>query len=93
MRRHDVLHRGPGTRGCCGHGSAPSEIARIKNLMDPKVREFVWIAEFPMFEYSETEGRYMAVHHPFHGSDARTPSDDARRQPQGLQRSGVRPCA
>jgi Aspartyl-tRNA synthetase len=25
----------------------------------------VWITEFPMFEYSDTEGRYMAMHHPF----------------------------
>jgi len=41
------------------------EIARIKGLMDPKVRKFAWITEFPMFEYSDTEKRYMSMHHPF----------------------------
>jgi len=41
------------------------EIARIKGLMDPKLRKFAWITEFPMFEYSETEKRYMSMHHPF----------------------------
>jgi aspartyl-tRNA synthetase len=41
------------------------EIARIKGLLDPNQRKFVWITGFPMFEYSDTEGRYMAMHHPF----------------------------
>jgi len=41
------------------------EIARIKGLMDPKQRKFAWITEFPMFEYSDTEKRYMSMHHPF----------------------------
>ncbi len=27
--------------------------------------EFVWITDFPMFEYDEEEKRYYAVHHPF----------------------------
>ena len=26
---------------------------------------FVWIVDFPMFEYSKEEGKYVAVHHPF----------------------------
>jgi aspartyl-tRNA synthetase len=56
---------GPERVAATAMGQLRLEIARIKNLMDPKVREFVWITEFPMFEYSETEGRYMAVHHPF----------------------------
>jgi aspartyl-tRNA synthetase len=37
----------------------------MKGLLDPKVRKFLWVTEFPMFEYSETEGRYMSMHHPF----------------------------
>ena len=41
------------------------EIARIKGLMNSKMRKFAWITEFPMFEYSETEKRYMSMHHPF----------------------------
>lgn len=27
--------------------------------------QFVWIVDFPLLEYDETEGRYVAVHHPF----------------------------
>ena len=31
----------------------------------PKDFKFLWVTEFPMFEYSEEEGRYVAMHHPF----------------------------
>lgn len=41
------------------------EVAKMKNMLDPSVRKFVWITDFPMFEYSETEKRYTAMHHPF----------------------------
>jgi aspartyl-tRNA synthetase len=34
-------------------------------LRDPNVFSFLWVYDFPMFEYSEEEGRLMAVHHPF----------------------------
>ena len=34
-------------------------------LIDPKDFKLCWVTEFPMFEYSEEEGRYMAMHHPF----------------------------
>lgn len=27
--------------------------------------KFLWVTDFPMFEYSEEEGRYVASHHPF----------------------------
>ena len=33
--------------------------------MDKDRYEFLWVTEFPMFEYSEEEGRYVAMHHPF----------------------------
>tara|TARA_B110000483_G_scaffold240030_1_gene319756 strand:- start:207 stop:1994 length:1788 start_codon:yes stop_codon:yes gene_type:complete len=41
------------------------EVAKLKGLMDSSVRKFVWITDFPMFEYSENEGRYTSMHHPF----------------------------
>jgi aspartyl-tRNA synthetase len=34
-------------------------------LLDPKDFRFVWVLDFPMFEWSEEEGRWMAAHHPF----------------------------
>jgi aspartyl-tRNA synthetase len=46
-------------------GQLRLEIARIKGMMDSGVRKFAWVTDFPMFEYSETESRYMSVHHPF----------------------------
>jgi len=35
------------------------------DLYDKKSYDILWITEFPMFEYSEEEGRVVAVHHPF----------------------------
>lgn len=34
-------------------------------LISPDVYEFVWILDFPLLEYDETEKRFVAVHHPF----------------------------
>ena len=35
------------------------------DILDPKDFRFLWVTEFPMFEWSEEEGRYQAMHHPF----------------------------
>lgn len=34
-------------------------------LIDENKHNLLWVVDFPMFEYSEEEGRYMSVHHPF----------------------------
>lgn len=34
-------------------------------LIDPDKFNFLWVTDFPFFEYSEEEGRWMAMHHPF----------------------------
>jgi len=34
-------------------------------LISPDLYEFVWILDFPLLEYDETEKRFVAVHHPF----------------------------
>lgn len=41
------------------------ECARRLGLLDPADYKFLWVTEFPVFEYSEEEGRFMAKHHPF----------------------------
>lgn len=46
-------------------GSLRLEMGKRLNLLDENRHEFVWITEFPMFEYSEEEERYVAMHHPF----------------------------
>lgn len=35
------------------------------NMINKDIFNFVWIANFPLLEYDEPEGRYVAVHHPF----------------------------
>ncbi|NLJ59195.1 MAG: aspartate--tRNA ligase, partial [Tissierellia bacterium] len=41
------------------------QIAKERNLVDNNQFELVWITDFPLFEYSEEEERYLAKHHPF----------------------------
>jgi aspartyl-tRNA synthetase len=41
------------------------EIASRLQLADPNTLAFVFVTEVPMFEWSDTEGRWMAMHHPF----------------------------
>ena len=46
-------------------GALRIKVAKELNLIPKNVYKFVWITDFPMFEYSEEEGRYLACHHPF----------------------------
>ena len=41
------------------------KMARDLKLYDEKAFEFVWITEFPLFEWNEDEKRYNSLHHPF----------------------------
>jgi aspartyl-tRNA synthetase len=34
-------------------------------LLDPKNFQFLWVVDFPMFEWDEEEARWNAAHHPF----------------------------
>ncbi len=40
-------------------------VARRRGLIPKDQWNFLWVVEFPMFEYSEEDGRYYAMHHPF----------------------------
>jgi len=46
-------------------GNLRNEIAKILNLINKDEFKFVWVTEFPVFEYDEEEGRFAAKHHPF----------------------------
>lgn len=46
-------------------GALRLEIAKNLGLLKKDEFKFLWITEFPLLEYSEEEGRYMAMHHPF----------------------------
>ena len=41
------------------------EVAQQLGLRDKNKFSCLWVVDFPLFEYSEEEGRYMAMHHPF----------------------------
>ena len=46
-------------------GGLRLSLAEKFGLVDKDKYDILWITEFPMFEWSEEENRYMAVHHPF----------------------------
>jgi aspartyl-tRNA synthetase len=46
-------------------GALREHLARELELVDEEAYQFTWITDFPMFEWSEDEGRWGAVHHPF----------------------------
>ena len=47
-------------------GALRLELAKQFDLIKDKNEfNFTWITEFPLFEYSEEDGRYYAAHHPF----------------------------
>ena len=46
-------------------GALRCECARQLGILDPRDYKFLWVTEFPMFEWSDEENRYMAMHHPF----------------------------
>ncbi len=46
-------------------GALRIEVAKQLDLIDPGVFRFLWVTEFPLFEWSDEENRYKAMHHPF----------------------------
>ncbi|MBQ9992660.1 MAG: aspartate--tRNA ligase [Firmicutes bacterium] len=46
-------------------GHLRCEIAKRMNLIDPDELNFLWVVEFPMFEWAEEDQKWKAVHHPF----------------------------
>ena len=46
-------------------GALRVELAKQLGMLDENRYNFLWVTEFPEFEWSEEEGRYMAMHHPF----------------------------
>lgn len=46
-------------------GALRCELAKRLDLIPKGVYNFLWVTDFPLFEYSEEENRYVAKHHPF----------------------------
>ena len=48
-----------------GLGALRLKLGEELELIDKNVFKFLWVVDFPMFEWSEEENRYKAQHHPF----------------------------
>lgn len=46
-------------------GALRLQLGADLDLIDRKAWKFLWVTEFPMFEWSDELGRYQAMHHPF----------------------------
>ena len=46
-------------------GALRCKLARDLGMIDDSAYELLWVTDFPSFEYSEEEGRFVACHHPF----------------------------
>ena len=46
-------------------GALRIEVAKQLDLIDTDKFNFLWVTEFPQFEWSDEEERYVAMHHPF----------------------------
>ena len=46
-------------------GALRLELARHLDLLKKDDFKFLWVTEFPLLEYSEEQGRFVAMHHPF----------------------------
>ncbi|MFA6548798.1 MAG: aspartate--tRNA ligase [Candidatus Margulisiibacteriota bacterium] len=46
-------------------GALRLELGKKLNLIDKNSFHFLWVTDFPLFEYSETEKRWVSNHHPF----------------------------
>lgn len=52
-------------RTCTVLGALRNQVGQELGLKKKDVFSFLWVVDFPMFEWSEEENRYVACHHPF----------------------------
>lgn len=46
-------------------GALRMKFGRERGLIDESLYNFLWVTDWPLFEYDEEDGRYYAAHHPF----------------------------
>jgi len=63
----DLLVMAAGARAATARmlGQLRLNVARRENLLDPNRYEFLWVVDFPMFDWLEDEKRWEFMHHPF----------------------------
>ena len=60
-----LLVAGPWKHACTILGALRMQIGRKEKMIDEGRDALIWIGDFPLFEYSEEEGRLVSCHHPF----------------------------
>jgi aspartyl-tRNA synthetase len=60
-----VMTAGPHERSSKLLGQLRLHVAKKEKLLDPDAFAFLWVVDFPMFEWIEEERRYEFMHHPF----------------------------
>ena len=60
-----VMAAGPHASASKLLGALRLHVARRENLLDPRAFAFLWVVDFPMFEWLPEENRYEFMHHPF----------------------------
>lgn len=50
---------------CTALGALRNDMGNLKGLKKKDEFSFLWVVDFPMFEWSETENRWVSQHHPF----------------------------
>jgi aspartyl-tRNA synthetase len=64
-----VIIAGEGDAANRAAGAVRLEIAKKLDLIDRSKFSFTWVTDFPMFEYSDDDRRFYALHHPFTAPD------------------------
>ncbi len=67
MQVNDIVFFGAGLTKIVNDslGNLREKIAEMRGLAKKDDFKFLWVVDFPMFDYDEGEKRYVAVHHPF----------------------------
>jgi len=60
-----LIVAGDWEKTCESLGALRSYFGKELKLYDPNEFSFLWVVDFPLLEYDETDGRYYAKHHPF----------------------------
>lgn len=66
-------------------GNLRKEIAQRRGLLNDSEYRFVWVTDFPLFEYSETEKSYTSSHHPFTMPDTDDLEKYAENSPEKIR--------
>ena len=60
-----MIVSGRWNKTCTALGALRSHFGKTLGLIQPDTYDFLWVVDFPMFEWSAEDNRYYSEHHPF----------------------------